>query len=107
MGTITTAKTDVSLDNLATYIETLSDLETKNQSEISSKITEIDGLLDTNIGSTSTDLKDLNTYISDLQTKLVELISETKTSMTNITTIFADEDAEDAEIISSSDSSGD
>lgn len=100
MGTITTSKTDISFENLEKNIQILSRLGEKTQDDIDKKIDRINGLLDANIGSTSNDLKELNTYISDMQNELFVLISQTETSMVNIITMFADEDEKAAEILS-------
>ena len=95
MGNTTTA-TDISIEKLAEYSGLLENLKEKNTTEITDMLDDINGLLNTNVGSTSAQLIDLNTYISNLHKKHVSLIGQTATSINNISEMFAEEDEEAA-----------
>lgn len=100
MSNKTTGKTDVYLENVNGYKDELTNLIKNNMDKIDRKISEIDKMLDENVGSTSAGLKDFNEHIMKLQDRLEKLISGTAVSMGKIADIFEEEDEEAAEIIS-------
>ena len=97
----TTTATDISIEKLSGYSGLLEELKEKNKTEIDGKIDEINGLLAANVGSTSSPMPELNTYISDLYKQIVSLVNQTGKTVDNISCIFAEEDTEDAAIIKS------
>ena len=93
---------DISLENLVGYADKLVALKEKNQSEITTKLDEINGMLDVSVGATSSELKELNSSISLLQTKLANLVDVTGTSMKNIAELFEEEDTKNTDVINGS-----
>ncbi len=100
MADITTTSVDVSIEKLAGYVEKLETLKSKNQSEISNKLEEINGLLDDNVGKTSYALKTVNTNLDELRIGIVDLISETQNTLNSISKMFCEVDAKSSDAIS-------
>ena len=100
-GNNTTA-TDVSIDNLNTHVSNLTSLLSEHQTEINEVIDDISEALANNKGTAASELEELNSYITSLKSKLIALITTTRTTVSNIAYMFAEEDKKNAEAASSS-----
>ena len=89
--TITTQPLQVNIDNLNSYADSISNIPSYG-SEIFSTLNEMDDLLLSSRGSTSSELQSLNAEIKIMHKKLCNLLSATETSLRNIADMFDDTD---------------